>query len=116
MSAGIPGTGISVFFYVLSVLVMVLRAMKGTHQRKNTEKWKIVRLQLRILGGAALSVGLTAWFTGCVLTEIFGLINGSIDLFGAFPISLVSPGLMLIVILSVEVLSLLTRKKGTLGS
>lgn len=62
MTAGIPGTGISVLFYLLSMMVMFvdssLSVMRtGSHAGKR----KIAKRQLGILGGATVAFCLTSW-------------------------------------------------------
>ena len=57
MTVGIPGTGISLFFYLISVFVMLLyEVVNKARQRSGVTTRRIAKLQIKIFAGAALSV------------------------------------------------------------
>ena len=114
MLAGIPGTGVSVFFYLLSVCAILLTELVNrARQRGDNAKRRVAWLQLKILVGGALTIGLTMWGYGYLISELAGVIvplfNPLVRLHSPLHAALIGPCVMLAVIASVEIASFVCR-------
>jgi hypothetical protein len=68
MNAGLPGTGIGGFFYLLSAVFMLFAEIYNTIRgRSSWKRWKLVGTQLFIVSGIIFGIGIAIW----IITLIF---------------------------------------------
>ena len=115
MTAGIPGTGISVIFYVVSIFIMSLReGLSWSQKRQGSEKGQILWLELKIVVCSVFSLSLTDWLMNYLLIPLADMTNKSLSMIGRFlPLHplLIGLCLWLILAMAIELASLFTRKQ-----
>ena len=115
MTAGIPGTGISVIFYVVSILIMFLReGLSWSQKRQGSDKGRILWLELKIVLCSAFSLWLTDSLMNDLLIPLADMTNKSLSMIGRFHLPLhpllIGLCLWLMLTMSIEVTAFLMRR------
>ena len=121
MTAGIPGTGISVIFYLVSIVMMlVYEGLTTSKKRPANTISRTVGLQFKIVLWSAVSLWLWGWIASYLLVHLADFVNKSLSLNGRFhwPIHplLIALAVWLVVTISVEAAGFfLNRLSGDIG-
>ncbi len=114
MTAGVPGSGIGGFFYLLSALLMPVNETVSVCRKKSSKKSrKVVVRQMLNAAGVLCGVWLTGWFISRAVFMVSSQVGG-----GAQAVVLVKPWMSLFyglvtllgVVLFVQVFSSVLRK------
>lgn len=116
MTAGIPGTGLSVIFYVVSILIMFLReGLSWSQKRQGSEKGRILWLELIIVLCSVFSLWLTDSLMNYLLIPLADMTNKSLSMIGRFHLPLhpllIGLCLWLMLTISIEVTAFLMRRQ-----
>jgi len=116
MTAGIPGTGISVIFYLVSILIMFLcEGLSRSQKRQGSDKDRILWLELKIVLCSVFSLWLTDWLMNYLLIPLADITNKSLSMIGRFHLPLhpllIGLCLWLMLTVSLEVTAFLMRRQ-----
>lgn len=116
MTAGIPGTGLSVIFYVVSILIMFLReGLSWSQKRQGCDKGRILWLEVIIVLCSVFSLWLTDSLMNYLLIPLADMTNKSLSMIGRFHLPLhpllIGLCLWLMLTVSIEVTAFLMRRQ-----
>lgn len=118
MTAGLPGTGLGGFFYLICAILMPFHELCSRLSKRRREKkprWGLVFKHTGIALGVLIGIWLTGWFLGHLIQNLIKqtITSGNMRVINIIRISTVSFALvnLLILIVMVQLASLTFKTK-----